>query len=230
MFRNTVVIAAVLVELSIAGFAQEALPGEQVLTTRSELERTYLPHDIHLQSGPLGEAFDSVLLTTRRPGGAVFTYGCGEPAQIPVFIPSTYSLANAFDLLTAVYPTHDWAVRDGVINLLPKQTFPAVLDTLVERIAWDTNEAVSLSIDRVFGLSTVKRRLVELGLSGEIIIPGLQRPPRVGVPLPKGREWKIENVTLLGALNRIAASYGDVRWVYEERHCETVKTYRVWAH
>jgi len=84
-------------------------------------------------------------------------------------------------------------------------------------------------VGRLFDLSAVKRRSAELGAVVEIAIPGLQRAPRVGAPLPKGREWKAENVTLLTALNRIAASYGNARWVYEERTCGT-KVSRVLAH
>lgn len=230
MPRKALVIAAVIVEFSIAAIAQETLPSELVLTTRNELERTYLPHGVQLQGVPLGVAFDSVLIAARRPGGVVFAYGCGEPIQAPVSIPSTYSLASAFDLLTAAYSTHNWAVRDGVIDLLPKQNVPVILDVPIERIVWDTNEAVSLGVQRLFDLSAIKRRFVELGITGEVFVPGLQQAPRIGVPKPKGREWKSENVALLTALNQIAASYGDVRWVYEERTCGTVKTYRVWAH
>jgi hypothetical protein len=82
----------------------------------------------------------------------------------------------------------------------------------------------------LFGLSNVERRFVELGVAREVVIPGLQPAPCVfcGPKKPTGREWKAENVTLLTALNRIAASYGNVRWVYEERTCGT-RVSRVWA-
>jgi len=231
MLKNTIAIAAFLAQLSIAGFAQEALPTELVLTTRSELERSYLPHDMNLKSGPLAEAYDLFLLAARRPGGAVFTHGCEAPAQTLVSMPSTYSLANALDLLTAIYTTHNWAVRDGVIDLLPKENLPAILNAPIERFAWDTNETPGRSVGRLFDLSNVERRLIELGIGRELVTLGLQQAPRVfGAPqAPTGREWKVENVTLLTALNRIVASYGNARWVYEERNCGT-KISRVWAH
>jgi len=229
MLKNKIAIPAFLAQFSLAGLAQEALPKDLVLTTRAELERAHLPGGMDLKSGPLAEAYDSVVLAARLPAGAVFVYGCEAPAQAIMSIPSTDSLASAFDLMATVYSTHNWAVRDGVVNLLPKEHLPAILDAPVERIAWDTNEAASASVGRVFDLSAIKRRSVELGTTGETVIPGLQQAPRVGVPLPKGRVWKAENVTLLTALNRIAASYGDVRWVYEERSYGT-KTLRVWEH
>jgi len=232
MPRTTVVIAMLLAELSITGFAQEARPAELVLTTRNDLEQTHLPHEMYLPTAPLRQAFDLVLIAARRPGGAVFSYGCEEPAQTLLSIPSTYSLASAFDLLTAAYPTHYWTVRDGVVNLLPKLNLPAILDAHVERLAWDTTDPAIVSVGRVFGLSAIKHRLAELGFTGDVDVTGLQETPRVvdGVPQkPKGRGWKIENLTLLTALNRVAASYGVFRWWYEERTCGTDKTYRVGA-
>jgi hypothetical protein len=230
MLKNTITIAAFVAQLSIVGFAQEALPKELVLTTESELERTYLPGNIDLRSVPLWEAFDPVLIAARRPGGAVFTHGCEAPAQTLVSIPATDSLASAFDLLTTVYTTHNWSVRDGVVNLLPKGSLPAILDAPIESIAWNTNETAGRSVGRVFDLSTVKRRLAELGITAEMGVGGLQRAPHVfgGPEIPTGRDWEAKNVTLLTALNRIAASYGDLRWQYEERTCGT-KTYRVMA-
>jgi hypothetical protein len=227
------VTAALLAGLAIGTFAQETLPTELVLTTKSELEQTYLRDGVVLESGPLGPALESVLIAARRPGGAVFAYGCGEPAEAPLSIPSTYSVASALDTLTSIYPTHSWTVRDGVINLLPRQGLPTVLGTPIEHLAWDTNEAPSASVGRLFRLDAVTRRFVALGITGGMIIPGLRKLPRLvdGIPqVPKGREWKVENVTLLAALNRIAASYGDARWVYEESTCGAVKSYRVWAH
>jgi hypothetical protein len=148
-------VAAVLAQLSIAGFAQVALSTELVLTTRSELERTYLPHEMTLQSQPLDEAYQQIVLESRRPAGAVFIDGCEAPEQTLVSIPSTYSLADVFDLLTAVFTTHNWSVRDGVINLLPKQNLPAILDTPVERFVWDTNQLAGLSVARLFELSNI---------------------------------------------------------------------------
>jgi hypothetical protein len=189
MLKSTIAIAALLAQFSIAGFTQEALPTELVLTTKSELGRTYLPHDMDLESGPLAEAYDLLLLAARRPGGAVFTHGCEAPAQTPVSILSTYSLASAFDLLTAVYTTHSWAVRDGVIDLLPKDGLPAILDAPIEHIEWDTNESAIASVARLFELSAVRRRLIELGATPEFVTAGLQPAPRVvnGVAqIPKG--------------------------------------------
>lgn len=127
MLKNTIKIAVFLAQFPIAGLAQEALPTELVLTTRGELEQTYLQGggDMRLGSGPMWDAFDRVLILARRPGGAVFARGCEDvaPALTPVSIPSGYSLASVFDLLTGSYMTHNWSVRDGVVNLLPKGIF-----------------------------------------------------------------------------------------------------------
>jgi hypothetical protein len=185
---------------------------------------------MYFSTGSLLGAFGQVLMAARLPGGGAFAYGCEESAQTPMSIPSTYSLAFSFDLLTAASPAHTWAVRDGVVNLLPKQNLPAILNAPIEQFAWDTTDPAITSAGRVFALSTIKHRLAELGLIGGVDASGLRRPPRVvdGIPqIPKGREWKVENVTLLTALNRIAASYGDARWWYEERTCGTERTYRV---
>jgi hypothetical protein len=184
-----------------------------------------------LPSGPLAEAYDLIVLASQRPGGAVYTYGCEAPEQTLVSVPPTYSLASAFDLLASAYPTHNWSVRDGVVNRLPKENPPAVLDTPVGGFVWDTNDTANFSVGRLFDLTRIKRRFIELGITRELVTPGLQRAPRAfgGPPTPTGREWRVEYVTLLTALNRIAASYGNVRWVYEETTCGS-KISRVWAH
>jgi hypothetical protein len=231
MSRTKITIAAVLTHFSIAALAQKELPAELVLTTRIELEQTHLPHDVDFKTGPLAAAYDSLVLTAQRPAGAVFTKGCEVPEQALVSIPSAYSLADAFDVLTTSYTTHHWSIHDGVVNLLPKGKLPAVLDTLIGRFEWDTNETPGGSVGSLFQLSNVQHRFIELGITQAYGTGELQAAPCmfcVRSP-PTGRKWKVENVTLLTALNRIAASYGNARWVYEEWTCGS-KIFRFGAH
>ncbi len=220
-------IAALIAGVPTVVSAQEAAP-----PARLEAERIHLRWVVSVELGPAQQAFVELLRSAERPGGMVTVSGCGEPRRSFLDATAQSSLASALDRLTAVYPEYYWTVQDGVINVLPKQNQPPVMDVHIQRFEWDTTASVHLTLSQVFDLAAVKSRLANLGIAAGLEFgPGLQRPPRLinGIPEPppKGQRWKVENLTTLAALNAIAASYGSGFWWYEERTCDGKTTYRV---
>jgi hypothetical protein len=222
-------IAALIAGVPTIAPAQEATP-----SMRFEAEQIYLRWDVSVDLGSAQQAFVEVLRSAEKPGGMVTLSGCGEPGRSPMFAPGQSSVASALYRLTAAYPEYYWAVQGGVIDLLPKQNQPPVMDVRVQHLEWDTTAAMRLGVENVFQVAAVRDRLAGLGVTdapnGGL---GLQKPPRVinGVPVPepppKGRRWQVENVTVLTALNAIAASYGTGFWHYDEWACDGKKVYRL---
>jgi hypothetical protein len=107
------------------------------------------------------------------------------------------------------------------------------MDVRVGQFEWDTAANEPAPVFRLFDSNGIKDRLAGLGIvpyTGLEYGPGLQKPPRIinGVAEPRqGQKYKVENVTLLTALNTIVASYGDAFWWYEEQKCGGQKTYRI---
>jgi hypothetical protein len=225
-------VMPMMIAALIAGAPAMVSAQEVALQERLEAEQIYLQWDVSVDLGSAQEAFAEVLRSAERPGGTVTLSGCGEPARGPMYAPGQSSVASALYRLTAVYPGYYWTVQGGVIDLLPKQNQPPVMDVRVQRFEWDTRTAMRLSVENVFQVAAVKDRLAGLGVTDA---PnggfGLQRPPRVinGIPVPepppKGRKWQVENVTVLVALNVIAASYGTGFWHYDEWACGGRKVY-----
>jgi hypothetical protein len=223
------VIAALIAGAPTMVSAQEAAP-----SMRLEAEQVYLRWDVSVDLGSAQQAFAEVLRSAERPGGMVTLSGCGEPGRSPMYAPGQSSVASALYRLTAVYPEYFWTIQDGVIDLLPKQNQPPVMDVRVQRFEWDTMAAMRLNVENVFQVAAVRDRLAGLGVTDA---PdhgfGLQRAPRLinGVPVPepppKGRKWQVENVTVLAALNAIAASYATGFWHYDEWACGGRKVYRL---
>ncbi|HLK63474.1 MAG TPA: hypothetical protein VKU19_08540 [Bryobacteraceae bacterium] len=200
---------------------------------RIEATNTLLHGGVQLELEPASSAFGALLRINARPGGMIIVSGCGVPARYSVGFSAGMPWSTALDTLTSIFPENYWTFKDGVANLLPKQGVPSVMDVQIERFEWDTAANEPSAIFRIFDANGVKSHLTALGLtpySGLQAFTWLQKAPKVvnGVPEPRrGQKYKLENVTVLTALNAIAAAYGDEFWLYEERKCGGEKTYRI---
>ena len=121
---------------------------------------------------------------------------------------------------------------NSVVNILPREKAPGLMRVRIGSFQWNTRDHVGVVIDRLFAMDSVSGFLVELRIASglrSIIEP--QQAPRVeGAPLqPVGQEYSLSDSTLLGALNRIVASYGNAVWVYTENHCGGKSEYDISA-
>lgn len=205
----------------------------QVLRTKKDAEGIYLKWAMASDPTTVGGSFGQILKSAERSGGIALVSGCDNPVS-PLTVPPRWSLAGALDLLTAVYPKNDWTISDGVVNVLPRQGRPAVLEIQMAHFEWNTADLVSLSVDRLFQSNNIRQYLaahrMESGLGQGT---GLFPAPRVvkGKPAPKqdGRGYQMENATVLSTLNAIVGSYGNVVWSYEQRTCDGHGVYYISA-
>lgn len=235
MKNNAGRVSAFALAIALISMLQHAALCQQTPSdARGQADQIYLRWDVSQEFESNLGAFGMIVAVSGRPGGGVFVEGCTDAPRRPLRVPGHSSLASALDLLTGVFPTHYWTVQDGVVNLLPKQREVALMQTPVEHFEWNTASLPTYSVTNLEGSEAVQSRIKELRLTpGPVGFSLLQQAPHVtnGVPdPPKGREFKVDHVTLLTALNRIAASYGNAYWWYLEKTCGNKREYRLWIH
>lgn len=193
------------------------------LASREEAAKIHLKSDVNIEAGPTLMALTAVLRSANLSGGLITQSGCLAAAQRSLTLPEGYALSDALEVIVSLDQAHNWTVKDGVVNLLPKVGNPDVMQTVVPRFEWDTGASIHLTVGRLFGTDDVRRSLAKSGLVRGPEYGGLYRPPHIvnGVaePPPPGEHMAVEGLNLLAILNAVVASYGESFWWYEERTC-----------
>jgi hypothetical protein len=204
------------------------LAGHHEQPGKPETETELLMRPVaNLGSSPLSVnlAFQSVILGSCTAGGAVITQGCEEPPNSIVRFQGS-TLREVLDDIVTADPDYGWEVKDGVVNLMPAKGVP---DLLTLRIgAFDTGDATSITSAKtfLFALPEVRKRAEELGFdqaaSGSgpyAIVPGAPPPPRLDV--------RLQDVTLLEALNALVRAHKHGLWIYYETHCKSTSHFDI---
>jgi uncharacterized membrane protein len=192
---------------------------------RLAVRMNQLPSNLELGSISSREGFVAALRMVKKPGGVVTVRSdCDNETRRFFALPAGFALDDALDALVTIENTSYWAVRNSVVNLIPKKGPPPVMHVRISEFEWDTSDYVLLTIGRLFRSVTVRTQLEQLNLtSGLSSIMLLQRAPRIinGIKVsdPPGERHSLNDLPLLDALNTIVASYGDKIWMYEERTC-----------
>jgi hypothetical protein len=201
---------------------------------RAEASTVYLSLPSNPGSGSARVIFGDLAKASGRPWGMISTStGCTNRVLNSIQFPEGTILAAALDAIVALDGAHYWTIQDGVINFLPKQGMPSVMDIRVSQLEWDTTDYIHVPVDRLLTALGFHERLATEGVVGRPLSPStLSKPPRVIDGVPERRvkihRGKVENTTLLGALNAIVASYGgDAFWFYEEEKCGSQRTYQL---
>jgi hypothetical protein len=170
-------------------------------------------------------AFQRAILRSGAPGGAVITQGCAEPSDnIVRFQGST--LREVLDDIVTADPDYGWEVKDGVVNLIPAKGVP---DLLTLRIgAFDTGDATSVTTAKtfLFALPEVRKRAAELGFDQAIFGSGFSAMVP-GAPPPNLLNVRLQDVTLLEALNALVRAHKHGLWVYREIHCNSTNHFDI---
>ena len=175
--------------------------------SKTGLDAEQLSYSVALDPMPIQRALLAVSAAARKPGGVVLLSLCGEEDESPLQVPQGASLVSALDLLTAVHPAYEWTVRDGVVNVLPRQQKFAVMNVLLGRFGWDATDSVHLSVSRLSQVPSVRQFLRGTGVVEaiqQVSLFGRLRRTANGIsePPPKGRRYVVESVPLVTALNR----------------------------
>ena len=199
------------------------LAGHQEQAGRSEAETELLTRPVaNLGSSPLSVnlAIQTAILGSGTAGGAVIMQGCEEPSNSAVRFQQGSTLRDVLEDIVTGDPDYRWEVKDGVVNLIPAKGVPELLNLRIGE--FNSGEATSVRAAEtfLFALPEVRKREAELdfdkaiygsGLGG--IMPGAPPPPRLNV--------RLQNVTLLEALNALVRAHKHGLWLYYETHCQS---------
>lgn len=207
--------AALLLSLRVSGQAAPA-PQDDVLTR---------PARIGDRSLPAFSAFESALQVSVVPGGVAFVEGCPDQTE-PMVHPRGNNLREALDSITSGDPRYVWRMHNGVVNLEPLKGVPALLKMHLKTYDSQDTDAVS-AVTFLSSSSVVARAAAELGLTHNVLGPGLGGMAQ-GPPPPKNLPGvRLHDVTLLDALNAIARANKHGVWIYRETRCGSIHQFNL---
>jgi len=163
------------------------------------------------------------------PAGLVTISSCGEEVAHQLN-PSGTSLQAALDSIISAEPSNRWQIADGVVNFLPAQNEPALLNVRIAHFELENVKSPQYAIDKLLSLREVQRALVELKLSQVPTQVGLTDLKRSGSEADDpslGFNVRCENVTLREALNAMVRAHGYAVWAYTERRCKGRDEFRI---
>jgi hypothetical protein len=216
-------LAALVLLLGAFPFAgHQEQPGKPVAETELLMRPV-----ANLGSSPLSVnlAIQTVILGSGTAGGAVITQGCAEPSDSVVRFQGS-TLREVLDDIVTADPDYGWEVKNGVVNLIPAKGVPDLLTLRIS--AFDSGDATSVRTAEtfLFALPEVRKRAEELGFdqaaSGSgpyAIVPGAPPPPRLDV--------RLQDVTLLEALNALVRAHKHGLWIYYETHCKSTNHFDI---
>jgi len=212
--KSLTTLVLLLGAFPVAGHQEQ--PGKPA----AEAELLMRPANVGPSPLSVNSAIQLAILRSGAAGGAVITQGCAEPSDnIVRFQGST--LREVLDDIVTADPGYGWEVKDGVVNLVPVKGVP---DLLTLRIgAFDTGDATDVRTAEtfLFALPEVRQREAELGFDRAILGSGLSSGVPGAAPPPGLLNVRLEDVTLLEALNALVRAHRHGVWLYYETHCKS---------
>ena len=217
--KSLTTLVLLLGAFPVAGHQEQ--PGKPA----AEAELLMRPANVGPSPLSVNSAIQLAILRSGAAGGAVITQGCAEPSDnIVRFQGST--LREVLDDIVTADPDYGWEVKDGVVNLMPAKGVP---DLLTLRIgAFDTGDATSITSAKtfLFALPEVRKRAEELGFDQGVtgtgpyaVVPGAPPPPKLNV--------RLQDATLLEALNALVRAHRHGLWIYYETHCKSTNHFDI---
>lgn len=202
--------------------------GHQEPPRKSEAEAELLMRPVaNLGSSRLSVnlAIQTAIHGSGTAGGAVITQGCAEPSESIVRFHGI-TLREVLDDIVTADPDYRWEVKDGVVNLIPAKGVPDLLTLRIS--AFDSGDAtdVTTATTFLFALPEVRERAVELGFDQAIYGSGLSAIAP-GAPPPPKLDVRVQDVTLLEALNALVRANRHGVWIYCEIHCKSTNHFDI---
>jgi hypothetical protein len=198
--------------------------------TQNPLDRNV--GNIHFEKVTSSFMFSYALTHAAIPGGIAEIGGCpNEPEPVYSFAFVDVSVRGVLETIAKRDRLDRWTLENGVVNLLPVEGVPALLDTRIAKFdskdAATPNEAGVLLTE----LPEVERAARRLGLNNPFHIQlGLGVARKRGSLTPKPASLPslhLNDVTFLDALNALVRTNGSGIWTYREWHCSTSNGYSV---
>jgi hypothetical protein len=140
--------------------------------------------------------------------------------------PHGTTLREVLDSITSGDPRYVWRMHNGAVNLEPLKGIPALLKTYLKTYDSQDTDAVS-AVTFLSSLPEVARAAAELGLTQNVMGPGLGSMAQGPPPRKKPLGIRLHDVTLLDALNAIARANTHGVWTYRETHCGSIRQFNL---
>jgi hypothetical protein len=169
---------------------------------------------------------DSLIAAGNPVGGFATVQGCehAEPDVQPL-LPTDSTLGAELDKLVANDPGYTYTVDKGVVNLLPYQGPPPLLNARISVFDVE-DESIEAPFFRLIGSAEVLQAKASIGITGtkklQQFVGAQPAPPVPGRPKvePKKFTLHLRNVTLMEALNSLVRAQGRGVWRYMEHLCD----------
>jgi len=218
-----IVLIAVIIALAIAALGQNN-------TITKELEQSLLHREVTLPELRYVETstiFQKALLSAKVPGGIV-AVNCDTSPKWDFVASRTTSLEAFLINLEQTDTNYIWQLNNGILNLLPRQGTPALLETPIKKFYVEkvtAQDALNLLQEK----PEVKRKKAELGLDKAVITINKAGP----VNLESGRNatptfnLNLKEITFRHILNEIVKVQGRTTWIYTEKYCGDTNVFSI---
>jgi hypothetical protein len=196
---------------------------DQAPVLQDKAESEILKREISLPEFRYSETpaiIQKALLKAHLPGGIV-TVNCSENRRQYALSTPRISIRKLLFAMEQLDPEYTWQFSNGVVNLLPQQGIPELLETRFSEFnvqGVTSYEALNALLE---GQET-KRKMAVLGLDKAVIslsIPTYYDPEHSTPENSFRFDLNLQNVTFRQILNEIVTKEGHKIWVYMERRC-----------
>ena len=187
--------------------------------------------ELDLDGTPL-EVFMEVTRAAGMSGGIVLSDpGCAYGPKKKFHIEAGTTLRHALNEIAAGTGSK-WTIDNGVIIMFPLGGVPPLLATRIQKFEWDKRMSAKATVDRLSISPEVVQQIEQLGLKGGTTEGGatavcIQKCEEAAKPEPAPQVE--EDITLLAALNRVAAAHDRMVWAYLEYHCQKDTNYALYV-
>jgi hypothetical protein len=186
---------------------------------------------LDLGRAALTYVLERTLLAADVPGGIAVVHGCeGErPHDFPPLGPT---LRDGLVAIEKVAPDYEWRATDGVVNVAPASGFPPLVRTPVQQFHSKDTSTLSAAASLLIAQPDVREAMSRLGFreAPDEIEVGLSAVPKHGTPTaPTERPFAVRcrSCKVYDVLNALVRAKAHGVWVYEERRCGGIKTFRI---
>lgn len=175
------------------------------------------------KSDTSSSSFKLALNRAKAPGGIVAVPSCDPPPRYKP-TPSSASLRDALEAIVVADPECKWEVENGVINIVPSNSFPEFLNIRIAQFKVQNAATVYEALDRLLSMPELRHSDTQFNSSSRVFRGGLgyfEPPKRDKNGNIQGLTVVCENVTVREALNAIARAHGSAIWAYTEHRCGT---------
>jgi hypothetical protein len=213
-YKFVVIAIANLLILTVSSFSQVTEQKDKVglLKTQKIKNSCRMMQDFFLDS----------LVLANKPGGLIMTKdSCAEATTLSESKSNDLSLNEKLNLITQINPNYSWKDEEGVINLVPSEYKPELLNVQISSFKTTDGYNLNQLIGELLSLPEVIKALEKSNLRRGVQFGGLTSPPS---KKPK-YDLILRDKTLQQLLNEIVVKRGRGVWVYSESNYNGVDTF-----